>query len=261
MQIGETVAVTVLMQQQNKCVICGKKHADAKKEKMKTTAPGKSGWHRKTMTGIFESDGVRETIYESGFPPSYEYQGHHALALSALVRDANTDSPKDKRLRLNYFLDKVGFFPNRPRNVIGLPARKGLGDFKAFWKSVDGDHPLQMHGPGHDEAYFNQCEVLIGRLVLLMTSVCEGMDKPDWEDLLKDTTEKAENYAFKKLAHYDSGWRLHPAEQAAAARLYSAPKSTVETISGERSSTDVKGNAKPPKAIKYPNPKLDTGPF
>jgi hypothetical protein len=260
-EIGESVAVVVKMQKEGKCIICSKDHDKPKKDEIKPIAPGNSGWHRKTMTGIFESDGTREKVYSSGFPPSYSYQGHHCLALSAVVENANGGSPSDRRLRLNFFLDKVGFFPNRPRNVIGLPARKGIGDFKAFWHSVDGDHPLQMHGPGHDEAYFVRCERLLGRLVSGAADLCEESTQKEWEDQLRELAKQAENYAFKNLAHYDEGWQLHPAEQQAATRLYSASTDTTETVSGKSASKSVAGYGKAPKNIKYPDPGLDTGPF
>jgi hypothetical protein len=261
MEIGETVAVTVEMQSQGKCIICDKNHKGAKKETIKEIAPGNSNWHRKTMTGIFESDGTRETIYATGFEPTYSYQGHHCLALSSLVRNANSGSGKDKRLRLNYFLDKVGFSPNRPRNVIGLPARKRRGDFGAFWQSVDQDRPLQMHGPGHDDEYFGRCEGLLSIFVISIKSICEDTDQQEWENELRQMAEHAENYAFKKLANFDKGWQLHPSEQKIAMRLYSEPATTTESLSGKSSSAKVHGYGKASKPIKFPNLTLDTGPF
>jgi hypothetical protein len=261
MQIGETVSAVMQMQNEGKCVICSQSHADPKKEKIKTIAPGNAGWHRKTMTGIFESDGTRERIYPSGFPPPYSYQGHHALALSALVKDANTDSPKDKRIRLNYYLDKIGYYPNRPCNVIGLPARKGAGDFEAFWRSIDLDKPLQLHGPGHDDEYFARCDALLADLVLALTDLCKELDTSEWESLLDQTMKHGENYAFKNLARGESGWVLHAGELATAKRLYSAPKTVVETVRAKTVSAKVRGYGKKQKDIKFPDPKLDTGPF
>lgn len=260
-EIGETVGMVAKMQKEGKCVICGKSHPKPKKDDIKPIAPGNSGWHRVTMTKKFESDGVREKVYASGFPPSYPYQGHHCLALSSLVENANGDNPEDRRIRLNFFLDKIGFFPNRDRNVIGLPARKGIGDFNAFWKSVDVNHPLQMHGPGHDEAYFVRCERLLGQLVDVAKDMCKECDQKEWEDELRELTKQAENYAFKNLAHFDDGWQLHPAEQKVAARLYSASPSTTEMVTGKSASASVSGYGKARKTIKYPNPALDTGPF
>jgi hypothetical protein len=260
-QIGEGVSVAVENLTEEPCSLCGKRHPAPKLAQITETAPGKTGWHRKTMKGIFESDGTREQIYSAGFPPSYAYQGHHCLALSALVRDANSSSPKDRRKRLNFYMDKVGFFPNRPRNCIALPARREIGDFEAFWRSLDLDRPLQMHGPGHDEAYFTQCENLIGTLGLLLEENCEGEVEQACLDQLKQLIEWAENFAFRRLAHFYSGWRLHVAEQAAACRLYSASPTNFETVSGTRRSRTIAGLGRPSKAIVYPNPQLPTGVF
>ena len=49
MQIGESVAVVVAMQEDNKCVFCSQEHENPKKEDVKETAPSDTGWKRKSM--------------------------------------------------------------------------------------------------------------------------------------------------------------------------------------------------------------------
>ena len=150
------------MQHDGKCVICGIQHDEPKKEKVEPTVPNDSGWHRKSVSGILEKISQKTAIYpNSQFPPTYKYQGHHCIALSSLVEDANTTAPKDRRLRLNHFLKKIGFYPNRDKNCIGLPARSSYGSFGPFWESIDEDKPLQMHGPGHDEQYFIEVDNML----------------------------------------------------------------------------------------------------
>jgi hypothetical protein len=265
MEIGESVAVVVQMMAEDKCVICGKKHAEPKEEEIKETAPGKSGWKRKSMSGVFESDGTREKVYPlSTFPPPYSYQGHHCLGLSALVEGGNGDSPKDRRIRFNFFLDQIGYFPNRPRNCIGLPARRGYGDFKAFHQSLDADKPLQMHGPGHDEAYFAQCDNLLSVMLSVLTNPkkCEKTTSDEWRDKLKKLMEQAENFAFKRLAASEGGWRLHPAEQVAALALYFLPTSKSMEVNSTGGSTERRsGLGRPQRNIEFPNLSFDTGPF
>jgi len=264
-EIGETVTAAMADVKQDKCAVCGRKHKDPKKAQFKTIAPGNSGWHRKVMTGIFESDGTREKVYPlNTFEPPYEYQGHHCLALSALVKGANGKSPKDLRLRLNFYLDKVGFFPNRQRNCIGLPARKSYGDFKAFWAALDANKPLQMHGPGHDDEYFAQCDALITTLVKTMTALntCKDADEPDWLDELKKMIEQAENFAFKVLAWNRAQWRLHPDEQLVAVRIYFLPTNKTMNIRvANKKTKNQAGQGNKRKSIRFPKLSLDVGPF
>lgn len=266
MEIGETVDVVVALSAAGKCVLCGSaEHEQPKQDEVKEIAPGNTGWHRKSMAGVFESDGTRNAVYPGNtFPPPYKYQGHHCLALSALVTDANTKSPKDRRLRLNFYLDKVGFSPNQPRNCIGLPARKGWGDFEAFFQSIDLDKPLQLHGPGHDERYFTQCDRLISSLIAALThpKLCEKKTKDEWKELLKKRVAQAENFAFRKLANNDSAWQLHPSEQIAALGLYFLPKTEMMPVIGKGEVSETRpGLGRPGKDIAYPDPPLDVGPF
>lgn len=265
MEIGESVAVVVQMMSDDKCVICGKKHGEPKRAKITETAPGKSGWKRKSMSGVFESDGVRNTIYVgSKFPPTYTYQGHHCIALSALVEGGNGATPKDRRVRLNFFLDQVGFFPNRPRNCIGLPARRGYGDFKAFFQSLDLKRPLQMHGPGHDETYFAQCDNLLAAMLSVITDPieCEATSEDEWKSQLKELVNQAENYAFIKLAAAEGGWRLHATETVAALTLYFLSVNKKMAIASTGGLTEMRdGLGREKRDIAFPVLKMDTGPF
>ncbi len=265
MQIGETIAMIVAMQDEGKCVICGQQHDEPKKEEIKETAPGDSGWKRKTMTGIFEKIPKKTAVYPgSKFPPSYTYQGHHCVALSAMVKNANTSSPTDKRIRLNHFLKKIGFFPNRDKNCIGLPARKGNGAYSEFWDSIDQGAPLQMHGPGHDEDYFDEVDALIRRLVTLITNPddCKEIEKSEWEDKLKQGIESLENYAFNKLSKNESKWCLHREEQRRAIQIYQgATDRSFEVPGPGKSVLSYKGKGHTSTTITFPNPGLDEGPF
>jgi hypothetical protein len=262
MEIGETVTFTAKLQAKGKCIICSKKHKDRKKEQIKPVAPSNRGWHRKSMANVFESIPAKLRIYpNNNFKPPYKHQGHHCVALSALVEDANTKSPKDRIIRFNHFLNKVGFEPNREQNCIGLPARTGYGDFEAFWMALDKKKPLQMHGPGHDESYFMQVDGLLALLISMITNpdTCEQLEQDEWEDELEMMIGWLENYAFKKLASNDGVWRLHPADQKLAERIYFNPKSTKEKVPGKN--IVYKGRGNPRRTITYPNPRLDTGPF
>jgi hypothetical protein len=268
MEIGESVNVAVALASEDKCVICSKKHAKSprKEEDVQPVASAQpaSKWGRVSMSGVFLWVSPRREIYKGGTTPGYATQGHHCVALSALVTDANTAKRRDRRIRLNHFLHKVGFYPNRDRNCILLPARRGFGDFDAFWHALDDDKPLQMHGPGHDESYFTQCDRLLSVMVMLVTDPgdCEEQSKEDWESSLRRLVEQAESYAFRKLAGNDGAWRLHPAEQETALKVYFSPRAEsfqVRTIGGNTKRVDGLGNDR--RDVHFPAPALDTGPF
>ena len=189
----------------------------------------------KDLTPLYLEE--KKAIYPNEkFPPSYSYQGHHCMALSAFSFDSNAKKPKkpkDKNKALNHFLKKVGFFPNREKNSIGLPTKKRNGDFKAFWEALDAHKignknakPLQLHGPGHDKKYFMKCEMLIRTLIEAFTDAddCEKISHQEMEDDLKLLIEQAENYAFIQLcALDDSGWDLHSSERKLAEKIYKGP--------------------------------------
>lgn len=265
MQFGESVAIIAQMQEEGKCVFCSQNHEEPKKEVVKETAPIDSGWKRKSMKGVFEEIPKKLAIYPNdSFPPDYDYQGHHCLALSSFVKNADKKSRKDKRIRLNHFLNKIGFFPNRGKNIIGLPERKSNGDFDAFWDSLGFDKPLQLHGPWHDKKYFMQVANLINRMLSMITApdFCKEFTKSEWEEKLKEAIESAENVAFNKLAKNESSWRLHHREQRTALEIYTAPIDQVFHITGANESTiSVHGQGNLGAEIIFPNPNLDEGPF
>jgi|GEM_PF-6224407 len=266
MQMTLGVAVPSIVNTKDVCVFCGGDHEEPKKEKVEPVAPSDKGWQRKSMKGIFEKTGERQKIYPgNSFPPSYSYQGHHCMALSAFAFDANSKSPRDRNMVLNHFLKKVGFFPNRDKNCIGLPSRKSYGAFEPFWKALDADKPVQLHGPGHDEAYFFRCDSLIAQLITVITDqdICEESSQDEMEQSLKELIEQAENYAFIKLCSLeDSGWDLHPEERKLAEQIYAAPTSQSFNVRGAKKVYRIEsGKGHTNKSIHYPKPKLDTGPF
>jgi hypothetical protein len=166
---------------------------------------------------------------------------------------------------LNHFLKKVGFYPNRDQNCIGLPARKSYGAFEPFWEALDADKPVQLHGPGHDEQYFFRCDSLIAQLISVITDqeICEESSQDEMEKELKELIAQAENYAFIKLSCLeDSGWDLHPEERRLAEEIYTAPTSQSFNVRGAKKQYRTEnGKGHTSKQIKYPKPKLDTGPF
>ncbi len=264
--IGEAVAVSVITVDGDKCVFCGGSHEEPKIEEIKEVAPTDKGWQRKSMQGVFEKIASKEAIYPSDtFPPTYEYQGHHCIALSSFAFGSNTKTPTDKNKKLNHFLSKVGFSPNRAENCIGLPARKSYGAFSPFWEALDEAKPLQLHGPGHDEDYFLECNRLVTRLLKIISNVdlCEENSHQEMEDDLKELIGQAENYAFIQLSSIeDDGWDLHDSERTLAESIYKAPTTQSFTVRGANNTSRTEmGKGNVDKLIEYPKPSLDTGPF
>lgn len=266
MQMTLGVSVPSLVNVKDVCAFCGGDHEEPKKEDIKPVAPSDKGWQRKSMKGIFEKIAAKESIYPgNSFPPSYSYQGHHCMALSAFTHDSNSKSPRDRNMVLNHFLKKVGFYPNRDKNCIGLPSRRSYGAFGPFWEALDANKPIQLHGPGHDETYFFRCDSLIAQLITVITDqdICEESSQDEMEQSLKELVEQAENYAFIKLSCLeDSGWDLHPEERRLAEEIYTAPTSQTFNVRGANNKyRNENGKGHTGKVIKYPKPKLDTGPF
>lgn len=205
----------------------------------------------------------RTVVYPGNSAPTYPTQGHHCIALSALVENANSQgSRKDRRLRLNHYLKEVKWFPNRSSNCIQLPARKSRGDFDAFWKALDAKKPLQLHGPGHDESYFLQCDALLVEVVECIKSVCEDGDESQVLDELRKLVGWAENYAFTKLAGCDGAWDLHPQERRDAEKIYFLkPSQSVEVTKAYGVQERVHGLGNTPWPIRYPRLSLDCGPY
>lgn len=266
MQIGEGISIALVKIDESECIFCGEAHDEIKQEKIEPVAPTDKNWQRKSMKGIFERKSAKNVIYPNdSFPPSYSYQGHHCLALSAFTFDSNSSSPRDRNATLNHFLKKVEFFPNREQNCIGLPARRSYGAFKPFWEALEADKPLQLHGPGHDEKYFLKCNRLIAQLVDVISDqeICEENSQKEMEDKLKKLISQAENYAFIKLCSLDdSGWDLHKAERELAESIYTAPTDESFEVRGARNIYRTeKGKGNVSYNVKYPKPSLDTGPF
>jgi hypothetical protein len=234
MQMGESVAMAMLLQKQGKCVICDSdEHPDPKREKIEKTA-GKSGWERdKKLDGVFESgDSKRSSIYPGGsFPPSYSTEGHHCLAYTSFVQ-----SNKDTCLRLNHFLNKVGFHPNDPPNILHLPGRAGdvkpaapgttawpkgvKKEYKCFWVSVDLGKPLQLHTGRHRGTYFASSHALYRDLLRFVSDpdVCKDETMDEFKDALKEASKGAVNRAFIQVA--GAKWICHPEHLRIARDLY-----------------------------------------
>jgi hypothetical protein len=260
MEIGESVAVVMAAQKQGKCAICNKDHNDAKKEKITKTA-GKTGWKRVTMSKKFEQIAPKLAIYPgSSFPPSYTHEGHHCLALSSFIANESSSNPTDVYLRLNYYLDTIGYSPNRHENSIGLPGRP---QFDAFWQTLDANRPLQMHIGDHDDSFMAETAALLAYLIVLMTipDYCKEVTQDDWEKDLEQLIGHAENYAFIELASNSAPWRLHPVDHTIALDVYFMPKTRTETFNRKSGKITLTGHGHRKREIKWPKPKLDTGPF
>jgi hypothetical protein len=266
MEIGETVSIGADLATDGKCIICSQAHDEPKRDEIQEVAPNapKSRWGRKSMSGVFDWVEPRKSIYLHGRSPSYTNQGHHCVALSSFVENANTNQRRDRRLRLNHFLNKIGYYPNRKQNCILLPVRRSYGDFDAFWKALDQDKPLQMHGPGHDQEYFGQCDRLLSFMVMLITDpeICTEQSQQDWENELREIATQAENYGFRHLANNEIPWRLHPMEQHRALRLYFLPEDeSLEVLGVEKKPKRAQGLGNAKKEIQFPDLALDVGPF
>jgi hypothetical protein len=231
MEIGEPISFAKQLQKEGKCVVCKTKHKDPKKENIEATAP-KDGWRRdESMVGVFEcADANRASIYPSdSFPPPYKTEGHHCVAHICFI-----EKGKDLRPHLDHFLNKVGFAPNQPRNIIHLPGRYGLPapapgkrwpaeapeSYKNFWLSVDIGKPLQLHIGNHSKMYFACSFALMKAIVeaVFDPAVCEESTQEEFERELKTTIDGAVNYAFKQVA--EGNWVCHPEQLRIATDLY-----------------------------------------
>jgi len=89
-QIGEGIAVTIARLEEGKCIFCGRaEHGNKKKDEIKP-----AGWKRKSkfegVGGNF--GGKKKLLYPNNeSPPSstYRSEGHHCLAFSAFIVDAD----------------------------------------------------------------------------------------------------------------------------------------------------------------------------
>ena len=278
MEMGETVAAVQKLQDEDKCVICSKKHDNPKKETVESTV-SKEGWERdKSMVGVFDGgDARRAAIYPNAtFPPPYPTEGHHGLAFTSFIKGG-----KDQCLRLNHFLNKVGFAPNQPPNIIQLPDRHGAvppkadptaswpadvkKEYKSFWVSIDLGKPLQLHTGRHAGSYFGTSDVVYFRMTVLAydEDSCEKESMQEFEDNLKGLIKGAVNYAFIQVA--EGNWICHPEHLRIATDLYGKTGKHQYTYlhgSGKKQKVEHEGypgtGARPPPWSKV---KLDTTPF
>lgn len=268
MELKESVAAAMASQDRGECAICGGDHPAPKRAKFEPVAPKPAQerrWGRISMSDVPVTGSARTAIYPGGLSSAYPTQGHHCIALSALVANANskTRPRRDRRLRLNFYLDKAGYFPNGSSNCIHLPSRTSRGDYDAFWKAVRMNKPLQLHGPAHAYDYFLQCDVLLLEVVECIKAICEDSDEAHVLEELKKTMTWAENYAFKMLASCEEAWDLHPAERQQAEMLYYLSESESDEVTKAHGVVvRVAGLGRTePKYIRYPRPHLDCGPY
>ncbi|RKG99962.1 hypothetical protein D7V97_30945 [Corallococcus sp. CA053C] len=278
MEMGETVSDVQKLQDDGQCVICSKKHDDPKKEKVESPV-SKSGWERdKSMVGVFDGgDAERAAIYPNAhFPPPYPTEGHHALAFTSFVQKG-----KDRRLRLNHFLDKVGFAPNQPQNIIQLPNRHGAvspkadptaswpadvkKEYKSFWVSIDLGKPLQLHTGRHAKSYFKTSDLIYHRMAFLAydATTCTEESMQEFENNLKGLVKGAVNFAFLHVV--GGSWICHPEHLRVATDLYGKTGKHVYTYlhgGGKKQKVEHEGypgaGARPPP---WTTVKLDTTPF
>lgn len=275
MEMGETVAKVMAMQAEGKCVLCGEPHDEAKKAAVESTV-SKDGWERdKSLVDVFErADAQRAAIYpNTRFPPPYPTEGHHCLAFTSFIRGG-----KDRALRLNSFLNKVGFKPNQPSNIIHLPDRHGAvppgasamtawpagvkKEYKSFWVSIDLGRPLQLHLGRHVGSYFAASDGLYLELLrhALDVETCKDESMQEFEEALKELIHGAVNYAFIQVA--GGRWLCHPEQVRIATDLYGKTGKHAYFHSGRKRNVEHEGypgtGARPPPWTKVT---LDTTPF
>ncbi|WP_437661596.1 hypothetical protein [Sorangium sp. So ce1182] len=233
MQLGESASFIADLQSSGKCVICDQEHKNKKTEDVKPVTESNSGWERKNMDRIFDTgDANRSSIYVGSVLPSpstYQTEGHHCLAYSSFIKG----NGEDVCLRLNFFLDQVGFAPNDAPNVIQLPGRRGppqsprgpwpVGVYetlKSFWVSIDQGKPLQLHVGRHNGAYFGESESVVQRLIVFASdpNKCEEETIDQFKERLKGLITGAVNYAFKCVA--ENTWVCHSSRLGPALSLY-----------------------------------------
>lgn len=257
MEIGENINAVVSLQKGGKCAICSGSHGDPKRVTITKTA-GKSGWAREeNMAGKLEQVPEKLALYPKGNTAAYPTEGHHCLAFSAFVTKG-----KDFILRLNFFLEKGGYKPNRIQNSILLPGRP---DYDAFWTSIDLGHPLQMHIGGHSRTVYDLSRNLLIRLMVMYKGrpqVCKDETLEQIQQKMVNLVTQAENHAFMKIASNAAPWRLHPKHHGFALEMY-WEKRTVSKLSPTK--RPVKGHGgtalRRGSEPRWPKPKLDEGPF
>ena len=211
-QIGEGIAIALIRLEEDKCVFCGKKHKNRKKDEIKPT-----GWKRKAIKGVGGNFvAKKKALYPNNTsPPSYRSEGHHCLAFSAFIVDAR-NSPKDRFAALNHYIKEKDYNPNNDNNVIDLPGRKKKGqgkeaNFYAYEEAVLAGKPLQLHIGGHAKEFLMQSNIMLRDIVndIVDFDICKQVDDK-FKKKLKDKVVKAEDKAFKLTASVQSPWIAHP---------------------------------------------------
>ncbi len=232
-QIGEGIAVALQRLEEDKCVFCGKKHEERKKDKIKPT-----NWKRKGIAGVGGNFvAKKKTIYPGGISPpaAYRSEGHHCLAFSSFIVDARK-SPKDRFAALNHYLKEKDHDPNNPNNCIDLPGRKKKGEGKEanyyeFEIAVKAGFPLQLHIGGHAKEFLMQSSLMLRDLVneIKDAGICKGPDG-DFKQELLDGVIEFEDEAFKLTAAAESPWIAHPGPIKKAERFVLSRNAEVNEI-------------------------------
>lgn len=225
------IAVTQIRLEEGKCIFCGKKHKNKKKDVIKPT-----GWKREEISGVGGNfAGKKKALYPNNIsPPSYRSEGHHCLAFSAFIVDART-SPKDRFAHLNHYLKEKAYTPNNPNNTIDLPGRKKKGQDKeanyyAFEEAVLAGKPLQLHIGGHAQEFLMQSNILLRDAInfLVDSDACKESDD-SFKKNLKEEVIRAEDMAFKLTAAAELPWIAHPGPLKEAER-YVKEKHDIDAI-------------------------------
>ena len=232
-QIGEGIAVTLIRLEEDKCVFCGKKHKERKKDEIKPT-----NWKRKGIEGVGGNFvGKKKSLYpnHTSPPTAYRSEGHHCLAFSAFIVDARTN-PKDRFAALNHYLKEKGHDPNNPNNCIDLPGRKKKGEeseanYYEFEKAAQAGFPLQLHIGGHSKEFLQQSIIMLRDLVneIKDVGICEEPDDSFKQELLDGVIE-LEDEAFKLTAAAESPWIAHPGPLKKAERFVLSRNSDIKQI-------------------------------
>ncbi len=213
MEIGESVAVNVSMDQRLPCGFCGEHHDAHRKDpiELKTIAGSKPAWKRRSMS---ESDARPVSDL---YPDGVRSEVHHCIALSAFCvgLGRRSGSPRDFIPRLNHWLDK-GAIAQRPVSTApGCREEPKKGERAQQWtrkfvavanarcttrcKWHIGNH--EAHQPRRQVA---EPRVQIARIFSEGSNLCETTDQEDVQRRLMDLIAQAENLAFRKTVTYEA---------------------------------------------------------
>lgn len=235
MEMGEGISVATSHEwkDDDKCVFCGKKHANQKEDKIEPT-----DWQRENISGVGdEHASYKLSLYpDNQSPPAaYKAEGHHCVAFSSFIKEAKKN-PRDYFAPVNHYLKEKGYNPNNKNNTIDLPGRKAEdeGDdktaFKNFEKAILAGKPMQLHIGGHKSDLMDASDALVQDLYNLMSrsELCE-LDKEEWKDELLAQAKRNENKAFDKTASLTKPFVCHP-DQLPKAEAYVMIKHGIHQI-------------------------------